>query len=37
VAEDDEMVRLFEFLADEEMGHKNRVEALYEELVYQDN
>ena len=37
VAEEDEVIRLFEFLANEEMGHKNRVEALYEEIVYQDN
>lgn len=37
VAEDADTVKLFEFLANEELGHKNRVESLYEELVYKDN
>ncbi|MCD6521128.1 MAG: hypothetical protein J7M05_14525 [Anaerolineae bacterium] len=37
VTEDPETVQLFEFLANEELTHKNRVESLYEELVYQDN
>ena len=27
---------LFEFLANEELKHKNQVETLYEEIVYQD-
>ena len=27
---------LFDFLAEEELQHKNRVEALYDKLVYQD-
>jgi hypothetical protein len=26
-----------EFLAQEELVHKNKVEALYDEVVYQDN
>lgn len=37
VSEDDETVKLFEYLAAEEMAHKNRIETLYEELVYKDN
>jgi len=37
VAEDDETRELFEFLSSEELAHKNRVERLYDELVYQDN
>lgn len=37
VAEDSETVELFEFLASEELAHKNRIEALYEEIVYKDN
>ena len=37
VAEDDDTRKLFDFLAGEELGHKNRVERLYDELVYQDN
>jgi rubrerythrin len=28
---------LFEFLAQEELAHKNKVETLYDEVVYQDN
>ena len=27
---------LFEFLANEELKHKNKVETIYEEIVYQD-
>ena len=27
---------LFEFLAQEELGHKNKVEKLYDEVVYQE-
>ena len=27
---------LFEFLASEELKHKNKVETIYEEIVYQD-
>jgi len=37
VAEDDATRELFEFLSNEELAHKNRVERLYDELVYQDN
>ena len=37
VAEDDDTVRLFELLANEEMQHKRRVESLYDELIYQEN
>jgi rubrerythrin len=37
VAGDPDTVKLFEFLANEEMAHKRRVETLYDELVYQDN
>jgi rubrerythrin len=28
---------LFEFLAQEELAHKNKVETLYDEVVYQEN
>ena len=28
---------LFDFLAQEELAHKNKVEALYDEVVYQEN
>ena len=28
---------LFDFLAQEELAHKNKEEALYDEVVYQDN
>lgn len=37
VAGDPETIRLFEFLANEELTHKRRVETMYDELVYQDN
>jgi rubrerythrin len=37
VAEEAETVRLFEYLAGEELAHKNRVETLYEEIIYRDN
>jgi len=37
VAGDTETIRLFEFLANEELTHKRRVETMYDELVYQDN
>lgn len=37
VAGDPKVVKLFEFLANEEMTHKRRVETMYDELVYQDN
>ena len=37
VAEDGETRTLFEFLAQEELTHKQRVETLYEDLVYRAN
>jgi len=37
VAEDEQAVQLFQFLAQEELGHKNRVETLYDEIVYSEN
>lgn len=37
VAEDEDTANLLQFLADEELVHKNRIETLYEELYYQDN
>jgi rubrerythrin len=37
LAEEKEAKELFEFLAQEELLHKNKVESLYDEVVYQDN
>ena len=37
VAEDQDTVKLFQFLASEELSHKNRVETMYEEIVYKEN
>jgi len=37
VAGQADIIKLFEFLANEELAHKQRVESLYEELVYRDN
>jgi len=37
VSEDADTRKLFEFLANEELGHKRRVETLYEELFYPEN
>ncbi|MBC7234347.1 MAG: ferritin family protein [Chloroflexi bacterium] len=37
IADDEQTRKLFEFLANEELGHKRRVETLYEQLIYQDN
>jgi len=37
VAGDPETVKLFEFLANEELTHKRRVETMYDDLVYQEN
>ncbi len=37
VAEDEDTQKLFTFLANEEAGHKNRVETLYEEMILRDN
>ena len=36
IAASDETKKLFEFLAHEEMGHKNKIEALYDEVVYKE-
>lgn len=37
VSDDEEATKLFEFLANEEMTHKHRVESLYDEIVYKEN
>ncbi len=37
IANDAETTKLFSFLANEELGHKHRVESLYDELVYREN
>lgn len=37
LSEDDTARSLFEYLAAEEEMHKNKVESLYDEYVYQDN
>ena len=37
VADDEDTVNLFQFLASEELSHKNRVETMYEEIVYKEN
>ena len=37
VAGDASVKDLFEFLAKEELAHKNKIETLYDEVVYQDN
>ena len=37
IAGDASVKELFEFLAEEELAHKNKVETLYDEVVYQDN
>jgi rubrerythrin len=37
VAEDADAVKLFHFLANEELAHKSRIEKLYEEIVYKEN
>ena len=36
-AEDDETRQLFERLAEQEKGHKNRLEKLYDDVVYREN
>jgi rubrerythrin len=36
IAEEGETKDLFAFLAQEELGHKNRIEKLYDEFVYQE-
>jgi rubrerythrin len=37
VSADDDTTRLFEYLANEELIHKHRVESLYDEIVYKEN
>jgi len=37
VSGDEDATKLFEFLANEELAHKHRVEALYDEIVYREN
>ena len=37
IAEEESSRALFGFLAQEELVHKNKVESLYDEVVYQDN
>lgn len=37
VTDDKETQKLFEYLANEEMTHKHRVETLYDQIIYQDN
>jgi rubrerythrin len=37
VAGNEQAKDLFEFLAQEELVHKNKIETLYDEVVYQDN
>ncbi|HHX45601.1 MAG TPA: ferritin family protein [Chloroflexi bacterium] len=37
VSEDEDTTRLFEFLANEELTHKHRVESLYDEIIYKEN
>ncbi|MCR4407647.1 MAG: ferritin family protein [Anaerolineae bacterium] len=36
IAASEEPKKLFEFLAQEELGHKNKVETLYDEIVYKE-
>jgi rubrerythrin len=37
LSDDESVQELFDFLAREELVHKNKVESLYDEIVYQDN
>jgi len=37
IAEQAQTQELFEYLAQEELAHKNKVETLYDDVVYQDN
>lgn len=37
ISDDDAAKSLFDFLAQEELVHKNRIETLYDEVVYQEN
>jgi rubrerythrin len=36
LAQDETTGKLFEFLAQEELVHKNKVETLYDEVVYRE-
>jgi rubrerythrin len=36
IATDESAIRLFEYLAQEELMHKSKVEALYDEVIYRD-
>jgi rubrerythrin len=37
IAQEGDSRTLFDYLAQEELVHKNKVESLYDEVVYQDN
>lgn len=37
ISSDNAAQSLFDFLAQEELAHKNRIETLYDEIVYQEN
>jgi rubrerythrin len=37
IAEGEEAKSLFQFLAEEELVHKNKIESLYDEVLYKDN
>jgi len=37
IAEGAEAKSLFQFLAEEELVHKNKIESLYDEVLYKDN
>lgn len=37
VTDDEETVKIFTFLANEELGHKHRVETLYEDVILKEN
>ena len=37
ISDDDAAKSLFDFLAREELVHKNRIETLYDEVIYQEN
>ena len=36
LAQDESAAQLFDYLAQEELVHKGKVEALYDEVVYRD-
>ena len=37
VSDDEDAKKLFNFLAAEELAHKNRIESLYEDVIYAQN